>query len=203
MVRARRSRGGGNRVSFGSSSGGGATTGDFLYPIVDLGHPMFAASGSLVNSNSGSGALITANKPCALPFFVGATAFTVYQLGWWNGSGVMTDHVDIGIYTSAWAKVVSSGSVARTGVSIQQWADIADTLLTANTKYYLALSGDGTTANQATFLAPSGTTAVTSFIGLLDSATDSFPLPDPLTNMAAASIYTRIPAMFMALRAVA
>lgn len=179
-----------------------ATLLERVQPILDLTDSRFTGANRIQNMLAGSGAWSSANKAYAVPFQVRA-AITVYQLGWLNGSGTMTDHVDMGIYTSAFAKVVSTGSVARTGVSVNQWVDIADTVLTADTLYHLVIANDGTTANQHLFHGTSASAIVGNFLGHKDSADALFPLPDPLTNMVAVATLTRIPSMFMALRAVA
>jgi hypothetical protein len=115
----------------------------------------------------------------------------VTRLGWLNGSTLTTSNFDIGIYTSAWARVVSAGSTARSGASVWQWVDVADTSIGPG-DYYLVGAADTTGASRVGGLtlptAPTG-----AGIGLKDSATDAFPLPNPLTNMAAAAVFTTLP----------
>jgi hypothetical protein len=126
---------------------------------------------------------------------------TVYQLGWFNGSGTMTDSFDIGIYDASWNRKVAGGGTARTGVTAVQWVDVTDTFIPVG-KYYLVGANNGTTANQMQdFMSASGVTAVfNAALGFFDSATNAYPLPDPLTNMVACATFTVIPMMMMACR---
>ena len=137
-----------------------------------------------------------ANDVVAIPFRL-FTGMTVYQLGTWNGSGTMTDSFDIGIYDTAWNRKVSKGGTARSGVSSAQWVDVTDTYLPPG-KYYLAMSNNGTTANNSRNINGATSVGVQALLGVMDSATAAYPLPDPLTNMAAASIFTSLPIFMIA-----
>lgn len=136
----------------------------------------------------------SANKPVAIPFRL-SQGCTVVQLGWVNGGGTMTDSVDIGIYDTGWNRLVSGGGAARSGASAWQWADVADTELSPG-KYYLAMSNNGTTANNVQFFGTGsnwGQTITLAWLGCYDSATDAYPLPNPLTNMVAVATFPRMP----------
>jgi hypothetical protein len=137
-----------------------------------------------------------ANDVVAIPFQI-FTGMTVYQLGWYNGSGTMTDGCDIGIYDAAWARKVSGGGTTRTGVSLIQWVDVADTYLPPG-KYFVAMSNNGVTNNNARSTNGVLSISFLQTLGCFDSATASYPLPDPLAGMAAASIFSSIPICFIA-----
>jgi hypothetical protein len=145
-----------------------------------------------------SGAWTTANKPLAMPFRLQKGA-VIYQLGWRNGSGTMTDSVDVGIYDTAWNRKVSGGGTARSGVSAIQWVDVTDTFLGAGT-YYFAMANNGTTAGNVYNLMVTTTVGLMAVVGMQDSATSSYPLPDPLVGMGAAATFITIPYMFIACR---
>lgn len=141
----------------------------------------------------------SANKPCAVPFRV-FTGMTVYQLGWRNGSGTMTDSFDIGIYDANWNRKVSGGGTARSGPSLIQWVDVTDTFLSP-AKYYLVGSNNGTTTSNAISIDGAGTSVgMLAALGCQDSATNAYPLPDPLTNMVPAATFINIPQMVIAAR---
>jgi hypothetical protein len=150
-----------------------------------------------------SGAWPSINDPFAIPFFL-YEPLTVFQLGWYNGSGTMTDAVDMGIFTSSWVRQISTTATTRVGASALQFVDVADTVLPASafgTKYYLAMSNNGTTANQQMFWAMFANAPMLAMLGALDSATDAATLPDPLTNMAGAAVAVSVPVMVIAARA--
>lgn len=157
--------------------------------------PQFSAGAS---AQIGAGAWPTANKAIAMSFRI-SQSLTVIQLGWWNGSGTMTDSVDIGIFTSEFARLVSGGGTARSGSSSIQFVDVAETVLGPGS-YYLAMSNNGTTSNNTEYLDAGLSVSWVGAMGGLDSADDLYPLPDPLTNMTTPSVFTRMPPMFIATR---
>ena len=159
--------------------------------------PAFLDARGLTQGNSQ--AWPSAQKPVAVPFYLWQPE-TIYQLGWLNGSGTMTDNVDVGVYDSSWNRKISTGSTARAGASSLQFVDVADTPLAAPAKYFLVMSDDGTTAGQqnAWFL----TSQIVQLADCWDSSTNAFPLPDPLTNMVLAATFVIVPVMFMAFRSV-
>lgn len=184
------------------SRGGNATDQPAPPDIVTIANKtMFSYIGQAELGGQTTGGNFTwpsANKPVAIPFYLWQPK-TVYQLGWLNGSGTMTDSVDIGIYDSSWVRKVSAGSTALSGASSLQFVNVTDTPLTAPAKYYLVMSCNGTTANQLNVI--TGTvTQMLVLAGCFDSATNAFPLPDPLTNMVAAATFVSIPNMYIAFR---
>ncbi len=140
----------------------------------------------------------SANKPIAVPFRV-FKGMTVYQLGWRNGSGTMTDSFDIGIYDSSFNRKVSGGGTARSGVSSVQWVDVTDTYLTPG-KYFLAGANNGITASNLVYASSSLAVTLLAGMGFQDSATNSYPLPDPLAGMVPVATFTGIPFMMIAAR---
>jgi hypothetical protein len=160
--------------------------------IIHTGSPEFGlASFGVWAGPSANVTWPSANKPIAVPFRV-FKGMTVYQLGWINGSGTMTDSIDIGIYDASWNRKVSGGGTARSGASAIQWVDVTDTFLRAG-KYYVVQAGNGVTANQAQAVASAQTTATLQTLQCFDSATNAYVLPDPLTNMVTAGTFTVIP----------
>jgi hypothetical protein len=137
-----------------------------------------------------------ANDAVAIPFKI-FTGTMVYQLGWWNGSGIPTDGCDVGIYDTSWNRKVSGGGTTRVGASLIQWVDVTDTYLPPG-KYYAAMSNNGVTNTNARSTNGVMSVSFLSALGCFDSATASYPLPDPLAGMAAASIFSSIPLIFIA-----
>jgi len=132
-----------------------------------------------------------ANDPVAFPFVV-TDDLLVDQLGWANGGGTPTDGIDVGIYTTEFARLVSGGGTTRAGANIWQWVDVADTWLPRG-RYYLAASNNGVTATQQMSVGANYGASVfpLALAGVFDSTTDAYPLPDPLTNMALVTTFNR------------
>jgi hypothetical protein len=148
-----------------------------------------AAQVALAGTNT-SAPWFAANKPIAVPFVL-AMPVTVLEFGWVNGSGTMTDSFDIGIYSTSWTRLISTGGTTRSGVSVAQWVNVTDTVILPG-RYYLVMSGNGITANQLQGFSTVGAN-VWAQVGCLDSTTDAYPLPDPLTNMGVMATNTRMP----------
>lgn len=157
--------------------------------IISLYSAEFGLAPIARQSAGGGGAWTSANDPLALPFRLNERIVAT-RLGWWNGGTITTSNFDLGIYDSAFNRLVSCGSTARAGGGLWQWVDIADTALDPG-NYYLVGAGDTTGASrvQGVSIATPGL----AFLGAQDSATDAFPLPNPLTNMAAAATITILP----------
>lgn len=166
--------------------------------IIHPGSPEFGTANYAICAPSASSAWASANKPMAVPFRV-FKGMTVYQLGWVNGTGTIGDAYDIGIYDAAWSRKISTGSVARATASAVQWTDVADTFLPSG-KYYVVQASSGTTLNQLRIVGPALTAGMMAALGCFDSATNAFPLPDPLTNMVAAATFTIMPYCLIAAR---
>lgn len=143
------------------------------------------------------GAWVSANDPLAIPFALTQDTI-VTQLAFQNGSAA-GGNMDMGIYDLSWNRLVSMGSTACVTNNAMQYVNVTDTFL-APGRYYVVMVRDNVTANRGYFFpAPSGANFM-SFLGVQDSATDAFPLPNPLTNMAAAATMTRIPQFQIATR---
>lgn len=87
-------------------------------------------------------------------------------------------NVDVGLYTEAWARIVSTGSTAITGTSRTQVFDIADQQLEPG-RYYMAMAIDNNTDT------PARTTGGSAFgfnllYGVKEEAA-AFPLPATAT----------------------
>lgn len=145
------------------------------------------------NSVAISTGLPAANDPYAFPFRM-SEPVTVRELMVYNGSSA-GGNVDMGIYNTSWARLVSAGTTGGTGNSLWQIMNVTDTPLEENRTYYLVLVRDNATANRQRSFSGSLTVSQNALAGVQDSTTDAFPLPDPLTNMALAAAITQIPVM--------
>jgi len=142
-----------------------------------------------------SGAWFSANDPVAMPFTLNHT-LTIFQVGWVNGTST-GEGVDIGVYDEAFNRLVSLGGVTAAGTaSGWEFADIADTVLAAG-RYYLACARDNVTSNRVGFYPTNSAANVLALFGVQDSATNAYPLPNPLTNMALAATAVRFPIIGM------
>lgn len=170
----------------GAGSAGGAA---FLSsPVIFLGtSPEFGPTGLLNSYSPSSYTWDSINDPVAIPFVM-PVAGTVVALGWLNGGGAV--NADLGIYNTAFARQVSTGSVAKSASGFQ-WVSVGPTSLNAG-QYFLVMSTNSIAANSGAgyTLLSAGHLAL---MGCQDSATDAFPLPATLTNMAAAATFSHIP----------
>ena len=98
----------------------------------------------------------------------------------------------MGIYDASFNRKVSTGAQTGSGASQSQIIDVTDTALPAG-RYYVALSLNATTASRAGLIVTTSSSLLLAFCGVMDSATNANPLPDPLTNMVAAATFVRIP----------
>lgn len=112
---------------------------------------------------------------------------TVVKLWAHNGAAV-SGNIDMGIYDSSFAKVVSIGSTAQAGVSEVQEFNIADTALTAG-MYYIAVAMDNTTG---TLLRWSLDSRVLETYGATYMNT-AFALPSTITPAAAGGTHAYLP----------
>lgn len=142
------------------------------------------------NAAHANGAWFSANDPLALPFCL-PHGGVIKQLGWLNGS-TAAGGVDLGVYDLSWNRRISTGAQTATGNVEWQWIDVADTAL-APGRYYLAHVRDNATVNRVRNYGGSAANPLMALIGMQDSATDAYPLPDPLTNMATAATATLVP----------
>lgn len=162
--------------------------------IIGTWSPEFSVSGLVAALPSPiSTGLPSANDPWAFPFRLSETV-TLLELLVMNGSAA-GGNFDMGVYDSAFAAVVRAGSTAGSGNSAWQVVNVTDTVLLGGKLYYLVLVRDNATANRQRSFSGALTAGQNALAGTFDSATDAFPLPDPLTNMAAAATITQIPVM--------
>lgn len=134
-----------------------------------------------------------ANKAIGIPFQVTETV-TAYTFG--AGTGATAGgNFDIAIYSGT-TRVVSLGSTARTASAWTTY-DIADTVLSPGTLYYLAMAADGVDSYSAW-----ATTQVyfAEACGIVE-ALAAFPLPNPITWTLPTGTF--VPAPLINLRSVA
>jgi hypothetical protein len=149
-------------------------------------------------ANDTSGPWVSANDPVACPFVMTEPA-VVTHLGVMNGS-VAGDSVDIGVYDANWVRMVSTGSQTPATASGFDFYDVTDTPLPSG-QYFCVISRNNVNVNRQMYFGNTASALLCSLFGMQDSATDAFPLPNPLTNMAAAATATRVPFWAVALRA--
>ena len=171
------------------------------FPVITLPFNYFhSPCGAVIttsgSNNSNTGAWTTGNTAVAFPFWIYEDA-TVYKIGWVNGSSA-GGNTDVGIYNSSWSRLVSTGSTLRSGNSIPQWVDVADTALTANTLYYLAANHSQTNANNVTgVLAAANTVNALVLAGIKQMAVGATALPATFTP-ATISVARTIPKVYLA-----
>ena len=124
-----------------------------------------------------------ANRAIYIPFYLPLT-WLAQGGGLVNGSSV-TGNADFGIYSAAGNRIISRGSVARSGASAPQLDDFASFALLTPGRYYMGFSASSGAANTA-WLNTSVTTAIGKSLGLLQEAS-AFPLPATMTPAAWAS----------------
>lgn len=167
---------------FDTAGGGAADSNDQVLSMLSscsIGRHM---SGFALNfTNAGNQGWPSANLAILTPFVLPAAA-TAYKLGWRNG-GTVSGNVDIGIYDASGTKVIAAGSTAASGTNAVQLVDIADTALSADTLYYLALAADNTSQQ---FLAWDQHATLWTAMGCREKAA-SFALPATITGTAVRS----------------
>lgn len=150
-------------------------------------------------AGSSSGPWLSANDPLAIPFVL-RDGVTVTHLGALNGTAA-GGGFDIGVYDTAWNRKVSCGTQTGSGNSAWQFIDVTDTPLSPG-RYFLVIVRDNVTAGRQFFVSDViASAAHLGLFGCYDSATDAYPLPDPLTNMALTATFTRVPICGIATRA--
>lgn len=141
------------------------------------------AIGSLT-AGAAVGANVAYAVPVALPFPV-----TAVKLWWRNGSSV-AGNVDVGIYNSSFALLLSTGAVAQSGTAAVQAVDVTDTVLPAGL-YYFALS-----ASSAAMEIQQIVNGQINFTGAVNMTT-AHPLPSTLVPT---SLGTLVPVMGLSTR---
>lgn len=113
----------------------------------------------------------TANKAYFAPITL--NVIVVVQKLWWVNGTVASNNIDIGIFTADGTKLVSSGSIARSGVNSQQSFTLTTPLTLTAGAYYIGMASDGTTGTN--FRA--GVVAPALIITGMLTQTTAFPLP--------------------------
>lgn len=134
----------------------------------------------------------TANLARYIPFTV-TIPTTIYKLCVMNGATV-AGNFDIAIFSTAYVKLVSTGSTAQAGVNTLQTVDVTDTELDTG-RYYMGMSSDDATATTYRWFTP--TTGMAAIMGLRTEAS-AFPLPTTATPIQSTS--TSIPVFGAMLR---
>lgn len=131
-----------------------------------------------------SGTWPAANRAYYLPFRLDEP-WTVRRMFVFNGS-TASGNIDLGIYSQAGTRLVSSGSTAQAGTNGPQWVDVTDTPLSAGV-YYLALAASATTTT--VFRTIQGTLSVWQAMGVREESS-ALPLPATATFTApSGSVY--------------
>lgn len=111
--------------------------------------------------------------------------FTVARFMVANGSNA-TGNVDVGLYDSNFNRLMSTGTIARSGTSVVQYFDVADQPFPPG-HYYLALVGSSTTGSYGSGVA-SGLQLQCQMSGWLQEALGSTVLPATMTPVAYSAV---------------
>ena len=108
---------------------------------------------SAVGTRCGAFTIASATWPVAntayyIPFWL-PFPYNVRRVFWVNGSSVTSTNRDFGIYTADGVRLYSTTSTAAVGISVPQYVDATDFLLTPGA-YYFGLSSSSITANRGT-----------------------------------------------------
>lgn len=132
----------------------------------------------------------SANRAIYVPFHL-TESMTVYKMAIGNGATV-SGNLDLGVYSEAGIKLVSSGSTPQAGTGTLQEVDITDTLLVPG-RYYMAIALDNATGTYLAFT--DGTLSPYKLFGMAQQAT-AFPLPATATFASLTSINAPIISIF-------
>lgn len=149
----------------------------------------------IVGTGFAGAAWPAANRAFFVPFAT-ARYITVKQMAWQNGSTV-SGNLDVGIYDIDGNQLVHSGSVAQSGISAAQIADITDTALDPG-QYFMAMAVDNTTGLY--FRVSNADAQLLQVFGMQQMDT-AFPLPSTATFANPATAY--LPQLVMLLNATA
>lgn len=109
----------------------------------DTGYTLSSINGG---STPSSGAWPAANDALFIPITI-KQSVRVKRIYWWNGNSV-SGNLDVGVYTKAGGRIISSGSIAQTGGGTAlQFYNPTDFNLSAGI-YYLAMAMNNTTGTQ-------------------------------------------------------
>lgn len=122
-------------------------------------------------ASEGSAVYPSANLALYVPFYMQVPG-VVTQMFTANGS-TAGNNVDVGIYSADGTRLVSSGSTAQSGTSVEQIYNITDTLLGPGV-FYMAVAMDGTTGTLRR-VTP-GAAPIMTMLGMAQQAT-AFALP--------------------------
>lgn len=138
--------------------------------LISTGEGSAAGEAQIVGGYSVSAAAWpAATRALYMPVTVNTTV-TVYKMAWINGVTV-GGNVDVGIYDSTGAWIVSSGATATSGASAIQVADITDTTLTPG-NYFLAMAES---TNTDTFQRANITNTLLGACGVRQTANATLP----------------------------
>jgi len=118
----------------------------------------------------------SASKAFYYPFYIGSPV-TVYQLGWENGN-VANNNIDLGVFSYAKSKLVSTGGTAQSGTSVVQLVDVTNTVLTPG-QYWWGFVIDGITGKVVNRTGSLSLTRMNAFG--VKQETAAYPLPSTAT----------------------
>lgn len=139
---------------------------------------------STYNGSTASAVWPTANLAIGYPFHLSEPRTALSM--WLANGAVVSGNVDVGIYTAAGVKIVSKGSTAHTGTSVDQPFDITDTPLVAGVLYYAWLAISNVTAT--VIRKALHHVSLPGAIGMQQMAS-AFPLPSTITPAVPANNY--------------
>lgn len=133
--------------------------------------------GTIQRATAASAAWPNANRALYVPFFI-HSPFLVRRLFWLDGA-VLSGNVDIGLYTEQGRRLVSSGSTAQSGGTINtiRALTLGTPLVLTPAIYYMAMACDNVTSQ----FMRSQVGAVVHQIGGMAQQTAAFPLPATFT----------------------
>lgn len=102
--------------------------------------------------------------------------YLVSQLWWINGA-TASGNVDCGIYSADGTRLISTGSTAQSGTSVEQIVDVADTWIGPG-RFYIALAASTTAA---TFFGTTAGVFNAVALGMAQQTASAFPLPATVT----------------------
>lgn len=128
-------------------------------------------------SSGGATALRVYYMPIAIP-----GRFTVARFMTANGSAA-SGNVDVGLYSAAGLKLISTGSTARSGTNVVQYIDVTNQSFPPG-RYYLAMVVGSGSNNMMRVSA--GTISNARMLGVLQETLGALPLPTTMTPVAIA-----------------
>lgn len=148
------------------------------------------AAGAAAAPVSTSGMAVN-NNALYIPFVL-LQAKTARKMSIRNGATI-TSNVDVGIYNSAFTRLVSIGGVAQAGASAQQVFDIADTVLQPGL-YYIGISMSSTTGLLTTWVNPGSSVLVNA--GCFQES-GAYPLPATATPASVNNTVNNVPVVII------